>query len=110
MSKNLDELQKEICAWAATVWGDSRPPDGCITHLQLEARELEDAPYDIKEYADCLILLLNAAGLAGLSTDDLMEAAWRKHEVNMARKWGPVDARGVSEHIKDQADPASTTA
>lgn len=100
MSKKLNELQRDVCAWADSVFGANRTPHGCIAHLIKEVEELRASPYDAEEYADCLMLLLNAANQAGMSGDALIIATRNKLETNKLRRWGPVDENGISEHIR----------
>ena len=65
------------------------PDAGSIEHiikLKHEAQEVIEAPYDIKEYADCMIELLAAAYKADISFFDLVEAVYAKLEP-MLRKY-----------------------
>ena len=59
------------------------------------------APDDKVEYADCLILLLDAYCMAGGSADELIDTAFKKLEINKRRDWGTPDENGVVEHIRD---------
>ena len=72
-------------------WSKNAFPDaGSIEHiikLKHEAQEVIEAPYDIKEYADCMIALLAAAYKADISFFELVEAVESKLEVNKNRKW-----------------------
>lgn len=75
--------------WSTAVFGPSsyRGPRGPIRHLQKEAKELEEAPHDASEYADCLLLLMDAARRAGYSPEELIGAARSKLKANKARVW-----------------------
>lgn len=68
-----------------------------MTHLRKEIDELAEDTSDGEEMADCFILLLNLAEMAGV---DLMAEARRKMEINRKRKWGAPDADGVCHHVK----------
>jgi len=72
-------------------WSKNAFPDAdSIKHiikLKNEAQEVIEAPYDIKEYADCIIALLAAAYKADISFFELVEAVKNKLEVNKNRKW-----------------------
>ena len=72
-------------------WSKNALPDaGSIEHiikLKHEAQEVIEAPYDIKEYADCFIALLAAAYKADIAFFELVEAVQNKLEVNKNRKW-----------------------
>jgi NTP pyrophosphatase (non-canonical NTP hydrolase) len=68
-----------------------------MTHLRKEVDELAEDTSDGEEMADCFILLLTLAEMAGV---DLMAEAQRKMEINRKRKWGPPDADGVCFHVR----------
>jgi hypothetical protein len=71
-----------------------------LRHLEKEARETQAAPDDIEEYADCFLLILDAARRAGISPQQLVEAAQRKMVINRQRTWPrPVDDQPV-EHVR----------
>ena len=53
------------------------------------------------EFADCFILLLDAARKEGLFAKDILKAIVNKMEINKARKWGKPDENGVMEHIRN---------
>lgn len=78
--------------WSTQIFGsvEERGPIGPLRHLECEAREAQEAPHDIEEYADCLLLLLDATWRAGFSLKSLIIAACMKHLVNRRRVW-PVD-------------------
>lgn len=63
---------------------------GCVPpllHLQLEVKELIDNPDDPMEWADCFLLLLDAARRKGHSIDDLMRFSLEKLAINRQRTW-----------------------
>jgi hypothetical protein len=93
-------LQDDIAAFTQKTFGESTARSKAL-HLAEEAREAADDPADAMEWADCLILLLDAARIAGFSTDDLYAAAQRKMEINRARQWGQPDGDGIVRHIKE---------
>jgi len=72
----------------------------CLTHMAEEMFEVLNDPYNPEEYADCLILLLGAARNAGISADQLIQAAHDKHLVNTKRTWEKPDAYVISRHVK----------
>lgn len=97
----FQRFQIEAHRWADSVFGELRPPHGAIAHLRKEVGELTECPYDDMEYADCLLLLLDAASNAGIGADDLLNTAWEKLALNQQRKWGEPDENGVVEHTRD---------
>lgn len=76
---------------------------GCIyplKHLQREVQELLDNPNDPMEWADCFLLLLDAARRKGYSVEQLTEFAIQKLAINKTRKWEKQED-GVFLHVKD---------
>lgn len=58
---------------------------GPLRHLQEEVKELIDNPNDKLEWADCFLLLLDAARRKGYSMDDLVTFANGKLAINKTR-------------------------
>ena len=69
-----------------------------LVHLKDEIQELLDAPDDKMEWADCTLLLLDAAWRKGYSLEDLIEFSIKKLEINKKRKWKKND-KGYFKHI-----------
>ncbi len=101
MPKDLQTLQRECTAWTAKQFGENRSPSPPIAHLAKEVKELADDPFDRFEYADCLLLILDAANNAGISADVLLKTAFQKLEINKQRKWGKPNEAGFVEHVRD---------
>ena len=99
--RELDRFQVEAHRWADRQFGEDRPPDGAIMHLAKEVIELAGAPYDVEEYADCLMLVCDGASNAGISMRAVLDAAWNKLDKNRYREWGEPDENGLVEHIRD---------
>jgi NTP pyrophosphatase (non-canonical NTP hydrolase) len=103
--KELQQFVDEHRVWALATFGKT-PETAPLHHLKKEVDELidgienRDQDNKIEEYADCFILLLHAADKSGLSMENLLFYARNKFERNKMRKWGPVDDKGVSEHIR----------
>lgn len=98
----LTQLANDQAEWSQTTFGTDaeRGPLGALRHLEKEARETQEAPQDSEEYADCFLLILDAARRAGISPAQLIEAAQRKMVINRARTWPkPVDDNPV-EHVR----------
>jgi hypothetical protein len=72
-----------------------------IKHFIREAHELLKNPNDKSEMADCFLLLLDIARKSQVDANMLFEAAVAKFRINQARTWGPPDADGVCEHIRE---------
>lgn len=96
----FQRFQIEAHRWADSVFGELRRPDGAVAHLAKEVAELAEHPYDDMEYADCLMLVLDAASNAGIGADDLLNTCWEKLAINRNRKWGKPGVDGVVEHVR----------
>ncbi len=102
LGRRLDALASDQSNWSQATFGTDheRGPLGALRHLEKEARETQEAPDDSEEYADCFLLILDAARRAGISPRLLIEAAERKMTINRARTWPkPVDDNPV-EHVR----------
>lgn len=102
LGEKLIALSRDQSEWSQATFGtdQERGPLGALRHLESEARETQAAPNDSEEYADCFLLILDAARRAGLSPLQLIEAAQRKMVVNRERSWPkPVDDHPV-EHVR----------
>lgn len=100
-------------AWSDATFGKNSRNISISFHIQKEAKELTEALVYLdrerteknladakEEFADCLILLLDAASHTGLTAENLMEEVIKKFNINKRRTWGKPDANGVVEHIK----------
>jgi len=79
-------LYNDIGEWARKAFPDANSIAHMIK-LKHEAQEVIEAPYDVKEYADCLIALIGAVHKADISLFELIDATKEKLEVNKKRNW-----------------------
>ena len=100
---NLCYAQSE---WSQKTFGTDaeRGPIGALKHLEKEAREAQENPKDTSEYADCLLLILDASRRAGINVTQLIDAAAQKMIVNMARKWPKPNGDMPVEHEIEKYD------
>lgn len=114
----LQQLMNDIRKWSDDAFGKENESLRIFYHLQKEVEELISAIKKSKgktistvlfEYADCLMLLLNAASAHGYTSNDLLLALRDKLELNKNRKWGKPDENGVVEHIREKAEPGQLT-
>ena len=98
--KSTDLFQFIHGLWSDKTFGISSPLVP-LHHLRKEVDEVIAAPADITEYADCYLLLMDAARLAGFSMTDIENAAEAKYLTNLTRQWGEPDTNGVREHIRE---------
>jgi len=94
-------------AWSRATFGEDheRGPIGPLKHLAKEAVEAQLNPKDIFEFVDCLFLIFDASRRAGFDLDQLVEAAWKKLEINKSRKWTKPTSDEPAEH--DRSGEAS---
>ena len=110
----LQDLINEIGRWSESTFSHQNSVSK-LHHLQKEVKELIEAielessgnenGNDVHlEFADCFILLLDAARKQGLKAETILSAISEKMEINKARKWGNPDKNGVMEHIRDNTE------
>ncbi len=99
----LQRIATEQAEWSQATFGSDqqRGPTGALLHLEKEAREALEAPDDVTEFADCLLLILDASRRAGFDTAYLLEETYAKLQICKQRKWPKPDGDSPVEHIKD---------
>ena len=99
---HLNDLHFDIADWSQKTFGSDakRGPVGPLKHLEKEAKEAWQNPKDTEEYADCLILILDAARRASISPLELIRAAMLKMTINKKRKWPKPTTDEPVEHTK----------
>lgn len=118
----FQELQDQQHEWSNKTFGKNRDGTGQLFHLREEVDEVIDAcratqekmaknPSSLTaiskklneerfEFADCFLLLIDAAASRGMKMEQLLEYAKAKQEINQKRKWGKPDENGVVNHVK----------
>lgn len=101
----LASLARDQAEWSQATFGidEVKGPLGCLKHLEKEAREAQADPTDRMEYADCLLLILDASRRAGMRPIDLLEMARQKMVINRQRKWNPTGTDEPTEHERSVA-------
>lgn len=99
-----------LTQWSTATFGPSRIRDhiGPLKHLAKEAVEAQVRPANPEEIADCLFLVFDAARRAGLTYEELIEAAFAKLAINRKREWGPPGGDNAIEHVREKSEPAPT--
>lgn len=122
---NIQILQNDIKRWSDREFGMYRNGIPIIYHLKAEVDELIEALKDnhkglyantdktalkrlreskdkiLMEFADCFMLLIDAAAHEQITIDMLTKATKQKLEINKARKWGAANEFGYHEHLKE---------
>lgn len=96
------DLVHEQKQWSETTFGadTERGPIGALKHLEREAKEAQKSPRDVFEYADCLLLVLDAARRAGFSPMTLIRRAYEKLQVCKTRIYPKPIGDVPSEHVR----------
>jgi dATP/dGTP diphosphohydrolase len=99
-TKKLEKFITARNAFSSKTFGTPEVRDcmGPLHHLKKEIVELIENPDDESEWADCLLLLLDAAWRKGHTLQDLFDFAEAKLKVNKKRKWKK-GKNGVYQHI-----------
>jgi len=110
--ERVQRLQNNIAEWSDASFGVEDRTVGILNHLRDELEEVleakaryEEEPTGINqhrlatEFADCLILLLDAARKSELNTDLLLQAAEYKMKINREREWNPANEQGYHTHV-----------
>jgi hypothetical protein len=96
---SVDTFQNEVADWANATFPKEHMSCGpVIDHLRDELDEVEADPTNIEEWADVLLLILHGTRNQGILFSALLDQARSKHAINVARKWGKPDSRGVVRH------------
>ena len=74
-------------AWSGKTFGPGTRTLGIIEHIRKELKEIEDAPRDIEEWVDVMILAFDGAWRAGYTPQDIATALRWKQQTNFDRKW-----------------------
>ena len=98
---NWSATQKTMAEWSKNTFKNSSILSN-IAHLRDEIDEIEEFPDNIEEWADVIILYMNAAYLSGHLMNDILVAVHKKFEKNKSRSWGEPDERGVVKHIDEE--------
>ena len=96
----LQDHQDEIAEWQVKTFPEQELA-GKLAHLVKEAKELQQKPNDIEEWADVLNLLLGSAAMAGLDVYELLMAGRMKFAIVRERKWGPMEPDGTYHHVQE---------
>ena len=107
---DLERHLERQSAWSRATFGPGHRTGGVIDHIRKELVEIEEAPLDLSEWADVVILALDGAWRTGASPAEVVEMIEAKQTKNEAREWP--DWRTLSEdqaieHVRHSAgDPS----
>lgn len=119
-ASDFSDLVQDQAEWSRKVFGpdDVRGPVGPLKHMMKELdieiiswiegfiegagghSDLAEQEYVKKEFADLLILYLDAMRRAGFKMHTIVKAAIEKMEENKKREWPPFDPAKVNEAVE----------
>ena len=88
---NLDDQR----AWSLEAFGPNEHTAQLIGHIESELLEIADAPEDVSEWVDVVIIALDGAMRAGHTSQEVIDALVAKQALNRRRRWA--DWRTASE-------------
>lgn len=92
------ELQCEVAALGDKI-NPASTQASIISHLRDEVNKELHPDCSADELADVAIFAMLLAHRRGLNLEELIR---QKHAVNLQRKWGEPDERGVVKHVEEQ--------
>lgn len=100
MSTTFEIVWNRREKWSAETFGPQTPDKavGCLEHLQEETLEALEAPGDLEELCDCLLLIMGAAAAHGFTPQQMLEKALWKVEVCEGRTWERVPGKSYRKH------------
>ena len=100
-SEKLNKFVADRNKFSIQTFGtiEQRNHVGPLMHLKKEIEEVINAPNDRLEWADCFLLLLDAAFRNGYSMQDLIDFGIEKLEINKKRTWTK-NKDGTFSHVK----------
>lgn len=69
------------------TFGPGHRTEGILRHIEKEMQEIREAPQDIKEWIDIIILGMDGAWRAGFDPQAVAKALEEKQRVNRERTW-----------------------
>lgn len=89
--------------WSTETFGPGARLAGVLAHIRSELDEVEDAPQDVEEWIDVVILALDGAWRAGHEPEVIVDALLAKYAKNRARSWPDwrtADPDAPIEHVR----------
>lgn len=74
-------------AWSRETFGPGTRLDGILDHLHKEIDEVREAPDDIEEWVDLILIAFDGAARQGFTGEEVIAAFHDKREKNRDRVW-----------------------
>lgn len=94
------ERQKKF---SLNTFGPGPRSEGVVAHIRKELNEIEQAPLDLEEWVDVILLAIDGAWRSGHSSDSIVAAINDKQRKNESRQWPdwrPANPNAPIEHIR----------
>lgn len=97
----LDDYLERQRKWSYETFGHGPRTKGITAHIRKELQEVEDAPTDLMEWIDVIILGFDGAWRTGAHPHEIIEMLQHKQDVNFKREYPkPKSQDHPSEHIR----------
>lgn len=105
-TSDLVEIIARAREWSLSTFGEGRRTIGVTKHIESEIEEIRQAPTDLEEWIDVVILALDGAWRAGYEPKEIVEMLNAKYKKNFMRKWPPPPPEDQpSFHVEKEAPP-----
>lgn len=95
-------------SWSAKTFGPPRGVLGVIDHIRQELGEIEQAPNDVEEWIDVVILALDGAFRSGATPGEviaMLEYKQAKNEKRVWPDWRTAEPGKAINHVKGEGLP-----
>ncbi len=102
--KSLIAIIDRQTKFSLKVFGPGPRDAGLIDHIKKELKEIEQAPGDLEEWIDVIILALDGAWRNGYTSHEILDALNAKQTKNEKRQWPDwktAEPGKAIEHIRD---------
>lgn len=82
-AEHIDRQRK----FSYKTYGPGNHTEGVIDHIRKELIEIEEAPEDLEEWVDVIILGIDGAWRAGFGPQEIIDAIVAKQLKNENREW-----------------------
>lgn len=105
---------EDYYTWSVDTFGPGARTRAVVDHIKKELKEILDAPHDLEEWADVVILAMDGALRSGATAKELFDTILNKHEKNRRRiwpDWRTADPDKAIEHVRlpEEATPRVST-
>lgn len=106
-SINAEHLARQA-EFSQKTFGPNWSIESCLSHITKEVEEIREAPDDLSEWADVILLAFGGALRRNFTPQQILDAIRDKHELNENRNWPDwrTQEPGQSIHHEKDTEPA----